>query len=234
MTTDDDDVISGLRGKFPPDRLNQLGRQLYTAVLCDILDDLGHRDQALDSQIVPLDDQRTLIGFARTMLTHEVYELPKTPYETEIAAVDALLPGDVVVVSTNRSRNNGFWGELMATAAVARGARGVVLEGAVRDIRRLREFGDTFPVFAAGRNPLDSKGRCLVSDFDRPVRCGGVLVHPGDLIFGDVDGVVAVPRDVVDVVVAKALDKVSGENAVRDDLRRGMLLKDAFAKHRIL
>ena len=90
-------------------------------------------------------------------------------------AVDALVEGDVVVAS-NPSRNNGFWGELMTNAAIARGARGAIIDGAIRDITQIKELSDKFKVFTKGRNPLDSKGRCLVADYDCPIECAGVRV----------------------------------------------------------
>ena len=110
----------------------------------------------------------------------------------------------------------------------------MVVDGAVRDIRQLREMGENFPVFATGRNPLDSKGRCLVADYDCPVVCDGILVHSGDLIFADVDGIVVVPSDCAREVFRRALEKVRAENFVREELRAGAYLKDVFEKYHIL
>ena len=114
----------------------------------------------------------------------------------EIAAIDSILPGEVVVVSTGESRRNAPWGELLSTAAIARGARGAVVDGLVRDVRRIQELG--FPLFAAGMKPVDSKGRGRVVACNVPVRCGGVLVTPGDLVFGDLDGIVTIPAAMVE------------------------------------
>ena len=213
--------------------LDRIQKELNTAVLCDILDDLGFRHQAMDSRITPLEEHYKLVGVARTVLAYDVYEQPKEAYATEIEAVDALREGDVAVCS-NPSCNNGFWGELMTNAAIARGARGAIIDGAVRDITQIKELSGQFQLFAAGRNPLDSKGRCLVADYDCPIVCGGVRVCAGDLIFADIDGIVVVPGDVAERAVELAFEKISGENLVRDALRSGMLLKDAFAKYGIL
>lgn len=214
--------------------LDDIQRQLNTAVLCDILDEMGYRDQAMHGRIRPLDDDYKLVGTAKTVLGYDVYEMPENPYQTEIDAVDSAQPGDVMVVCTNSSHSNGFWGELMATAAIARGARGVLCDGAVRDIRQLKALGDRFQVFAAGRNPLDSKGRCLVADYDCPIVCDGVPVSSGDLVFADVDGCVVIPAACAEEAFKRALDKVHGENKVREELQKGTLLKDAYAKYKIL
>ena len=221
-------------GKYTKEFLDRLQKELNTAVLCDILDELGYRNQAMNGRIKPLDDGYKLVGVAKTILSYDVDEMPEEPYKTEIDAVDSVQEGDLVVCSTNNSSSNGFWGELMATAAIARGARGVVVDGAVRDIRQLKALGDTFKVFAAGRNPLDSKGRCLVADYDCPILCDGILVHSGDLIFADVDGIVVVPAGCAQEVFERALEKVRGENRVREELRAGAYLKDVFAKYHIL
>lgn len=213
--------------------LDRIQKELNTAVLCDILDDLGYRHQAMAGNLYPLEEDYKLVGVARTVLAYDVFEQPKQAYATEIEAVDALRPGDIAVC-VNRSCSNGFWGELMTNAAIARGARGAIIEGAIRDITQIKALRDRFMVFTKGRNPLDSKGRCLVADYDCPIVCDGVRVCPGDLVFGDIDGIVVVPGEVVEEVVEKAFEKIAGENLVRDALRSGMLLKDAFAKFGIL
>ncbi len=211
-----------------------LEKELSTALICDILDDLGYRNQAMKGRIAPLDESFKLVGRAKTVLCYDVFEQPKDAYATEIEAVDTLREGEVTVVCTNNSFNNGFWGELLATAAIARGSRGVIVDGAVRDIRQLKELGGSFKTFAAGRNPLDSKGRCLVAAYDCPIVCDGVTVNKGDTIFADIDGIVVIPVELEQQVVEKALEKARGENIVREELRNGKSLKDVFAEYKIL
>lgn len=218
---------------YTKEYLDRIQKELNTAVLCDILDDLGYRNQAMDGGLYPLEEEYKLVGVARTVLAYDVYEQPTEAYATEIEAVDALRPGDIAVC-VNKSCSNGFWGELMTNAAIARGARGAIIDGAIRDITQIKALRDEFKVFTRGRNPLDSKGRCLVAAYDCPVDCGGVRVCPGDLIFGDIDGIVVVPGEVAETCIEKAFEKIAGENLVRDALRSGMLLKDAFAKYGIL
>lgn len=208
-------------------------RELNTAVLCDILDSIGYRNQAMKGNLYPLFDGHKLVGRAKTILAYDVFEQPEVAYSKEIEAVDSVAIDDVIVCA-NSSCSNGFWGELMATAAVVRGARGVIVDGAIRDITKLKEFDEKFKVFTKARNPLDSKGRCIVADYDCPVMCDGVVVHPGDIIFGDIDGIVVVPVAVANQVIELALEKVCAENIVREELFNGASLKEVFSKYQIL
>jgi len=217
-----------------PDFFATIARQLYTAVLSDVLDELGFRAQALPPSIRPLDDTRNMVGVARTGLYREVFEVRagENPYELEIALVDDLKPDDVAVFGCGGSTRIAPWGELLSTAARARGAAGCLTDGFVRDIRQIRQLG--FPVYHAGIAPLDSKGRGKVADIDVPIECGGVRVLPGDLVVGDADGVIVVPRAVEADALDRAFAKVSGENRTREELERGAKLADVFARHGIL
>jgi 4-hydroxy-4-methyl-2-oxoglutarate aldolase len=208
--------------------------RLYAAVISDTLDSLGFTEQAMQPSLRPLDDSLVLFGRARTGLYMEVFtETPgENPYALEIALVDDLKPDDVAVFSCPNSTRIGPWGELLSTAAAARKAAGCVTDGLVRDVRVIRSM--QFPVFAGGIGPLDSKGRGTVMRIDVPVRCGGVLVNPGDWVFGDVDGVVVIPAAVARQTIDLALAKVSQETSLREELAAGVPLKDAFAKYGIL
>ncbi|HEY8548357.1 MAG TPA: RraA family protein [Vicinamibacterales bacterium] len=205
---------------------------LYTAVVSDSLDDLGVRDRAMDEHLRPVGARSKFAGWARTISCMDMYYLPDDPYGTEIAAIDSILPGEVVVVATGGSRRNAPWGELLSTAALARGARGAVVDGLVRDVERIRDLG--FPLFAAGIKPVDSKGRGQVVAWNVPVQCGGVLVSPGDLVFADYDGVVVIPSDMVDAVVRLATEKVTRENHSREELRKGAYLRAVYDKYGVL
>jgi 4-hydroxy-4-methyl-2-oxoglutarate aldolase len=214
--------------------LDEVRRRLYSAVLSDVLDEFGLRDQAMSPRIRPLDDDVVLVGFARTGQFREVTEVTpgENPYELEIRIIDELEPGEVVVFGCGGSERIAPWGELLTTAARMRGAVGAVTDGFVRDVRGIR--GMKFPVFHGGIAPLDSKGRGKVVAIDVPIECSGVRVESGDLVFGDVDGVVVVPRKVEVDVLARALEKVSGENITRDELMRGAKLKDVFDRYGVL
>lgn len=208
-------------------------KKLYTAVLSDVLDGLGYRRQAMTPSIRPLDDTLVMCGRARTALYREVFHIAKgNPYELEIALIDDLRPGDVAVMACNGSPRIAPWGELLSTAARARKAAGCLTDGLTRDVRYIRKM--KFPVFHGGIGPLDSKGRGEVAAIDVPVEVAGVRIEPGDLIFGDVDGVVVVPRKVEDKALALAFKKVASENTVRAELKRGDRLRAVFARHGIL
>ena len=97
-------------------------RALYTAVLADALDELGQHDRAMREYVRPLSPEYTFAGWARTIMCVDVSFVPADPYKTEIEAIDSILPGEVVVVSTGESKRNATWGELLSTAARARGA----------------------------------------------------------------------------------------------------------------
>ena len=214
--------------------LQDLGARLFTAVLSDCLDAAGYRNQALAARIRPLDDSLVLCGRARTGLYGDVYEAREgeNPYELEIQLIDDLRAGEVPVFACGASGRIAPWGELLSTAAHARGAAGAVMDGLTRDVRAIRAM--KFPVFAAGIGPLDSKGRGKVVAIDVPVEVAGARVEPGDLVFGDADGVVVIPKAAEATVIAAALAKVQGENETRDALARGEKLADVFRRHGIL
>jgi len=217
-----------------PRLLPEIRQSLYSAVLSDVLDELGLREQAMTPSIRPLDEDLVLAGFARTGLYREVFCVvpDENPYELEMALVDDLKSDEVAVFGCCGSRRIAPWGELLSTASRARGAAGCVTDGMVRDIRAIRAL--RFPVFHGGIAPLDSKGRGKVAEIDTPIRCGGVAVAAGDLVVGDADGVVVVPRSVEEEVLRRAFAKVTGENATREELAAGARLADVFAKYRIL
>jgi regulator of RNase E activity RraA len=217
------------------EQLIETARQsLYAAVLSDVLDAQGYRHQALPPSIRPLDDRLILCGRARTGLYRDVYHVAPghNPYELEIALIDDLRPGEVAVLGCGRSGRIAPWGELLTAASVARGAHGCVTDGLVRDTKAIRELA--FPVFHGGIGPLDSKGRGEVCSLDVPIECAGVTVNPGDLVFGDADGVVVVPQPIAGQTLKLALEKVEGENRTRDELRQGARLADVFKKHGVL
>jgi regulator of RNase E activity RraA len=209
-----------------------LRTRLYTSVVSDVLDHQGLLDQAMAARIRPIEPSMRLVGRAHTVLTADVYQRPENPYVKEIAAVDALQPGDVMVATTNGSERTCLWGELLSTAARARGATGCLIDGHTRDVTRILEMG--FPVFCTGFRPVDSSSRSTVIDYGCPVRCGDVLVNPGDIIFADFDGVVVIPPDLLELTVRLALEKVEGENASREMLEQGFLLRDVYDRYGVL
>jgi 4-hydroxy-4-methyl-2-oxoglutarate aldolase len=207
-------------------------KNLYTAVVSDSLDQLGFRSQAMREYLRPLYSNCKVAGWARTLSCSDIYHTPTDPYAIEIEAVDSLLPGEVAVVGTQKSVRNAPWGELLSTASRARGARGAIIDGLVRDVQKIEELG--FPVFASGIKPVDSLGRGVVTAYNVPVECGEVLVNPGDFVFADFDGVVVIPKAAVDEVIRLASEKVRRENSSRSELMQGAYLRDVYKKYGVL
>lgn len=209
-------------------------RLLSSALLSDVLDSMGLRCHAMDPTLRPLDEAAVLFGRARTGQYVDVFHRAEgvNPYAVEIALIDDLRPDDVVVLNCGGTTGYAAWGELLTTAAKARGAAGAVVDGQARDARSIRERG--LPVFARSIGMLDSAGRGEMHAADVPIACGGVAVAPGDLVFGDLDGVLVVPARSAEEAVRLALEKAAGEDRVRQALEAGERLADVFKRFGIL
>jgi regulator of RNase E activity RraA len=209
---------------------------LYVAALCDVLDSLGFRNQAMHQRLRPLlPDIRAcgFVGRARTFRWMEAdYVIEDDPYGLEIEAMDSLGPGDVAVHSTDYAGTNAPWGELMSTVAKRRGAVGCICDSQVRDCVKIIEMG--FPVYYAGIKAVDSQGRGRVMAYDVPVRCGEVLVHPGELVFADFDGIVVVPKEAEKDALRLAREKVGKESLSRTELLEGKSLREVFERYGVL
>jgi len=209
---------------------------LYVAAICDILDELEYRNQAMHQRLRPLlpdPEHCGFIGRARTFRWMETdYVVEENPYGLEIEAMDSLKPGDVAVHSTDYGGTNAPWGELMSTVAKRNGVAGCVCDSQIRDCVKIIKMG--FPVYYAGIRPLDSKGRAIVQAYDVPVRCGEVLVCSGDIVFADFDGIVVVPKALEQQVFEKAFEKVNRENLSRKELLNGKTLREVYNKYKAL
>ncbi|HZG78857.1 MAG TPA: RraA family protein [Paenibacillus sp.] len=216
------------------ERFDLMKRMLYTGVICDTMDEMGYRNQAMRENIRPLsgDVNDIAVGRAKTILAADVYYIHENPYDMEINALDSVLPDEIVVASTNCSVRNGLWGELLSTAAKMRGSNGAIIDGLVRDTKRIKEMG--FPVYCTGIKPVDSRGRGIVIDYDCTIEAGGVTVSPNDVIFADCDGVAVIPKAIFAEVVERAIEKVKAENHTRDELLQGRTLREVFDKYGVL
>ncbi|NLW49914.1 MAG: RraA family protein [Candidatus Brocadiaceae bacterium] len=218
------------------ERFDFIHSHLYVPAVCDILDGMGFRRQAMHQRLRPLLPGRRNCGFvgrARTFRWMETdYIVEDDPYGLEIEAMDSLGPGDVAVHSTDYGGTNAPWGELMSTVAQRNGAVGCVCDSQVRDCNRIIDMG--FPVYCAGIRPLDSQGRGRVMAYDVPITCGDVLVQPLDLVFADFDGVVVIPRQVEDEVLERAREKAGKESASRAELLAGKTLREVYDKYGVL
>jgi 4-hydroxy-4-methyl-2-oxoglutarate aldolase len=205
---------------------------LHPAVVSDILDQLGYREQVMAPRIRPLYPAAQLVGRARTVRCAPVDGPPARPednYQMQIQAIESLGPDDVMVVSQIEVC---FWGELLSLASQGRGASGIVIDGYTRDIEGIISL--EFPTFVAGIHAADALGRVEVVEFGSQITAGDVVVDEGDLILGASDGVVVVPSAVAEQVVGLAEEKVRGEDTVRVKIGDGMSVSEAYLRYGIL
>jgi regulator of RNase E activity RraA len=206
-------------------------RELYTPVVGDVLDACGRFHQILPQPVQPALDTMVVVGRAMPVVMIDVFGPQKKPFGLLTEALDALRPGEVYLASGGGMRC-AYWGELLTATARTRGAAGAVIDGFHRDTPKMLE--QNWPVFSRGRFCQDSAVRTQVADFRCALEIGGVWVEPGDLVFGDLDGVVVVPRALEAEVIAKALEKARGEKVVRRAIEGGMSATEAFRTFGIL
>ena len=215
-------------------------RELFTSVVGDVMDRMRLFHQFLPPQIRPLHSEMVVLGRAMPVLSAETFEekiegtaneLSTKSFGLMLEALDDLRPNEIYV-NTGSSPRNAMWGELMSTRAGRLGARGAVLNGYVRDTKAILKLN--FPTFAFGSYGQDAGPRYKVYDFRIPIEIGGVRVNPGDILFGDIDGVLVVPTQAETEVFTLALEKARGENVVRHELESGSSAVAAFRKHGIM
>jgi len=204
---------------------------LYTPVVGDILDVLGRWHQFLPQSIQPLADDMRLIGRALPVQIADAWGPQATPFGKMTDALDSILPNEIYL-ATGGSLNCAAWGEIMTATARTRKGAGAIIDGFHRDTPRVLE--QNWPVFSRGRYAQDAGVRSKVVDFRCSIEIDGVYICPGDLIVGDLDGVVVIPRQVEDEVISMAVKKATGEKVVRKAIEAGMSSTDAFRKYGIL
>ncbi len=208
--------------------------ELYSAVVADTLDTLGLHNQTLAPCLSAIDEEMRISGFARVGIYMPIFhdDPQVNVYEHEIRLIDDLRTGEVPVLICNMNLQIAPWGELLSTRARYLSAAGCITDGCVRDVGRIREMG--FPVFSAGRNPVDTKHRGKLMWADVPGAICGVRINSGDLVIADQDGVVVVPAAEIEPVVEQALVKARAENTARAELAAGASLAEVFKRHGIL
>jgi 4-hydroxy-4-methyl-2-oxoglutarate aldolase len=212
--------------------LAMLRETIHSAVVCDALDTLGFTRQSPRVPLAPLTVDVVLVGRCKTTLWVDMAHKDPHPYELELRAVDSCKPDDVVIVAAAGSVRSGVWGELLSTAARNSGCVGAVVDGQVRDVRKMRQM--QFPMFARGTCIYDSQNRQRVVDIDVPVEIDGVRFCPGDLVIADVDGVIVIPQEVEVEAVRRAWQKVHAENETRACIAAGMKAVAAYHKFGVL
>ncbi len=205
--------------------------KLYTPVVGDILDVMGYTHQFLPQAIRPIKEGMKLAGKAMTVLMIDVFGPQKKPFGLLTEALDQLSENEIYI-ATGGTKRCAYWGELLTATARTRKAVGAVLDGWHRDTPQVLE--QNWPVFSCGCYAQDSSVRTQVVDFRCPIEIGQVTIEDGDIIFGDIDGVLVIPKAIAEEVVVKSLEKASGEKLVRKAIEGGMSATDAFAKFGIL
>jgi len=215
-------------------------RELFTAVVGDVMDKLHLQHQFLPPRIRPVDDAMVVIGRAMPVLEADVFveahattenALMTQPFGLMFRALDDLRPNEVYIC-TGASPRYALWGELMTVRALKLGATGVVLDGYARDTRSIRRMG--FPTFAHGAYAQDQGPRGKVIDFRVPVEIAGVRIDPGDIVFGDCDGVCIIPARAAEETFRLAMEKVRGEKRVQEALEAGISAAEAFATYGLM
>lgn len=214
--------------------------ELFTAVVGDIMDQLGYLHQFLPPQVQPLRDDMFLVGRAMTVLEADCFEnIPKQthnpvfekPFGLMLDALDDLKPNEIYIC-TGASPSYALWGELMATRAIKLGATGAVVNGYSRDTNGILTLN--FPTFSYGRYAQDQAPRGKVIDYRVPIEIEGVRINSGDIVIGDIDGVCVVPQRIENEVFQKAIEKARGEKIVQEAIKNGMSAKEAFDKYGIM
>lgn len=202
-------------------------RELFSAIIGDVLDKMGYLHCFLPPRIRPLREDMVLAGRAMPVLEVDLDAGAgeRKPFGLMLEALDDLKPHEVYVAA-GASATYALWGELMATRAMKLGAAGAVMDGWARDTTGILRLG--FPTFAHGSYAQDQGPRGEVRDFRIPVQLGGVSIRPGDLIYGDRDGVLVVPREAEEEALTRAFEKLEGENLVRVAIENGMSTVEAF------
>ena len=223
------------------DQLFQLMKtQLFSAVIGDVMDKLGFLNQFLSPKIQPLREHMLIAGRAMPVLEADVFAEQSTsnksplmakPFGLMLEALDDLTKNEVYICAGS-SPTYALWGELMSTRAMKLGAAGAVMDGYHRDTKGILKLG--FPTFSYGNYAQDQGPRGKVLDFRCNIEMNGVKIKPGDIVFGDIDGVCIIPQEAEKEVIRLAIEKANGEKLVQKAIQNGMSACEAFAKFGIM
>lgn len=203
--------------------------RLYTGAISDILDKNGYRRQVLPYYITPFTTANRVAGIAFTGQGYPCADIAHDDTKTRLKILDSIAPGTVSVWATGGSMDCAHWGEIMSTAVWQRGCTGAVVDGGVRDVDFVNAMN--YPVFAKFKSCASSVGRWDIVDCQIPIKVGETVVHPGDFVFGDTDGVVVIPQKLTMDVLTAAEDIFERESGMRAELKRGVSVTEAYAKY---
>lgn len=215
-------------------------QELFTALVGDVMDKMGYLHQFLPPDLKPLDPKMVVIGRAMPVLEADAFEeqiggsqkpIMQKPFGLMFEALDQLKKNEVYIC-TGASAHYALWGGLMSTRAIQLKAAGAVVNGVSRDTNEILRLN--FPTFSAGTYAQDQGPRGKVIDYRIPIEWAGIRINPGDIIYGDRDGVIVVPKELEMEAFSKALEKARGEQLVLKALQGGMSTVDAFKKFGIM
>lgn len=214
--------------------------RLFTAVVGDILDTMGLQHQFLPPQIRALRDDMVAVGRAMPVLEADFFASTEAgghsaigtkPFGLMLHALDSLKPNEIYVC-TGASPRYAVWGELMSTRALKLKAAGAICDGYCRDSRGILALD--FPTFCYGSYAQDQGPRGKVVDYGVPIEIGGIRIRPGDILFGDRDGVLVIPCEAESEAIALALEKAETEDKVRLAIEAGMSTVEAFERFGVM
>lgn len=215
-------------------------KELFTAVIGDIMDKMGMFHQFLGADIQPLRDDMFVVGRAMTVLEADVCSLGESTSKNPVLAktfgymLEALddLKEDEIYICSGSSPDYAVWGEIMSARAKMLGAAGAVVNGYSRDTTGIISLD--FPCFSLGRYAQDQAPRGKVIDWRVPIYFNNILINDGDILIGDIDGVCVVPKEHEVEIFTRALEKARSEKVVLEKVLGGMGAKDAFDKYGIM
>ncbi len=172
-----------------------------------------------------------LCGRAMPVVVEDVDGKPTQPFGRLTEALDDLRPGEVYLLTGGSLRCAG-WGEILTATAKSRQAAGAVIDGFHRDTRQVLQ--EDWPVFSRGAYAQDAGARASVTDFRVAVKIGDVSISPGDIVFGDIDGVLIIPADIAETVIREAQEKLAVESVTKKAILSGMSSTEAYATFGVL
>ena len=212
-----------------PEEVCRRYKDLYTAAVSDVLDNLGLRNQALPHDIMPVTMDMVVAGPAFTALGAPSDDTDSDDSRSRFRMLESIQPGTVAVWSSSEQTESAVWGEIMSSAARERGCTGAILNGGIRDTRYI--LGMRFPVFCRFRSAVGSVGRWEIREWMVPITIGSTVIQPEDCIFGDMDGVVVIPKDLTVEVLLKTEENVAHEFNMRAELARGVSVSNVYRRH---
>lgn len=197
--------------------------QLYTGAVNDVLREFCLLEQALPGRIVPLREYRTVAGFAFTVKSATNVKI-QGEMEFRVQMLDAMVEDSFVVWDTSRDQKATLWGGVMTATAKGKKLKAACIDGGIRDTHQILEAD--FPVFYEYRISNGSLGRCLITHYQIPIKIGDVTIKPGDVVLGDVDGVLVVPRNIAYEVLIRAEEIRENEKKIFGWVREGKSVHD--------